>query len=61
MANNYKAPIVHGGGYTGEIPTKCQMCARKVKTDTGWHCDKHPQGKFVATIGFTCFEWPKKK
>lgn len=61
MAGNYKAPIVHGGGYTGEIPTKCQVCANKVQDGSRWICSKHPDGKFVAKIGFACFEWPKKK
>lgn len=56
MAN--KTPITHSF-YTNEIPTRCQMCAHKVKDENRWICEKHPEGKFVGTIGYSCFTWSK--
>ena len=51
----YKAPIVHGVGFTNEIPSKCQMCAHKVQDGGRWICDKREDGKFIGTIAYSCF------
>lgn len=57
MAKDYKAPIVHGVGYTGEIPTKCQTCIHKQEKEGGGYiCDRHIDGKFVGTIGYSCYK-----
>ena len=57
----YKAPIVHGVGFTNEIPTKCQMCAHKVQDENRWICNRREDGKFIGTIAYSCFTWPKKE
>lgn len=57
MAKDYKTPIVHGVGYSGEIPYKCQNCMHKQQDENGrWICDRHDEGKFVGLIGYACFK-----
>ena len=56
MGGNYKAPIVHGVGYAGDIPTKCQQCIHKKQEGNRYICENHKEGKFVGTIGYSCFK-----
>ena len=59
VSGNYKAPIVHGVGFTGEIPTKCNNCKHKVSEDGHRVCAKNEQGKFNCGIAFRGFEYKK--
>lgn len=52
-------PIIHGTP-TNETPTKCLTCACRVQEDNRWICKKNVSGKFVGTIGYSCYEYPEK-
>jgi hypothetical protein len=53
-------PIIHGNP-TNETPAKCLKCANRVYHDGKYICAKNESGKFVGTLGYSCFKYPEKK
>ena len=56
---SYQKPIVHGNP-TNETPAKCLKCANRVYHEGKYICNRNTSGKFVATLGYTCFKYPEK-
>lgn len=55
----YQKPIVHGNP-TNETPEKCLRCGNRVYSEGRWICSKNVNGKFVGTLAYSCFTYPKK-